>query len=243
MIITLLLLAALIHPTNCNTLNHCRRPLASPTVRYQTIGVSRQLRNASNPNHNLLYLVWRHSCLEVQYHGQSLEKALQFHLYGTCDFRRMFRFTARRTFHSCWRTSLSIWDRTPPEGTGFVHRRSLKEVYDFQWGGQSYTMLVQKDANACLHAVLVMPDAPPWIRLKNDQLGNVFRHFENESNGTYAEVPKCHCHNRSQAEVWKSRKGGPPLLRRFIVQLVMISAGLATLVYGVHRGLPVRLSE
>lgn len=234
--IQLLFLSLLYTATTFSMMEPCQPPLQIPKVRFEVVIASWKLESLPNPKFNLLYQILQNPCLELQYQGGGLSSATFYRLYGTCNFRRMFRFTARLSRHySCWRTVLTLWNQTVPKG--YEHRRSSTELYEFGLDLRMGLSLASEKLGNSSHNVMFIPsDTPASRKLTEDEIRKNFKVFEHDANGTYAEIPKCWCSNRSQSEMWSRRRRGAWNMEfRFLIKFAFVVTGVVALGYGAYR--------
>lgn len=201
-------------------------------IRYEVIRTSPTLSTRPTPGFNLLYQMQRNPCLELQYQGGQLAGATHFRLYGTCNFQRMFRFTARLSRkYACWRLDMAVWNRTAAR---YDHRRSLTELYELRFGYlRESAVVLQKIGNSSRHVIIGRRDVE---QLNGDELRMRFRAFELDINGT--NIPSCQCSNRSLIEAWSARRGDDQDrmgYRHFVIELAAVVTGLVALGFGAYR--------
>lgn len=64
--------------------------------------------------HSLAVMMLESPCLEIQYNGTEIDQTTQLVIYGTCDFKHMFRFVAQS--HSpgkCSNVEIAFWNHSP----------------------------------------------------------------------------------------------------------------------------------
>lgn len=92
-----------IHPY---TMEPCSRPI-QPQIQKMKMIQGPLSRDPSQ----LLRTVAQHPCLEVYYYGCELSKSPVYTIYGTCDFRQMFRYHIRLVpLYDCWKPNLATWN-------------------------------------------------------------------------------------------------------------------------------------
>lgn len=141
----------------------------------------------------------RNPCLEVEYYGHDIKRSVSYSIYGTCNYREMFRYTARVLIpHGCWRTELEY----RPDPNGPCERYSINRTITIAWG--NLTMVAHLNSERTQTATLMDLSAYHHILTK-------FRSIATSSPGrdhqqyNDARVQRCRCNSTSrprQSEFW-----------------------------------------
>ena len=234
MVTTLLLCLSLFNPTCCLVRNQCGPSLGAPFHRFEIIRASKQLESIrGDPKFNLLYQMLQHPCLEVEYLGGNLLAATIYRLYGTCNYRRMYRFTVRQTYYQCWHVELTLWNRTVPGTAGFERYRPLTERYELQFLHANAPIFVKEIIGNYSRAATF---APREWEFYGGAAGPKINGHIRPPGGPYATIPKCRCSNRFQIAMWsKAESGDAPNMTLLFVQYLCVLAVLVALGYAAFR--------
>lgn len=176
----------------------------------------------SSPESNLIQQMYRKPCIEMEYFGNSVASTFRYVIYGTCDYRRMFRFTAQQTYFACWRMQMTTWD---PDGSVVIGYR-VNDVYDMWITSRTMTVTAE-ESNSNYSIALEEAAREPY----SDPIA--YLHFFNREDQP-AKLVQCNCSNQSLVDLWSMAK--PDQWRRYEAarwDFIRSHAGLAAKLIGL----------
>lgn len=181
--------------------------------------------------HSLAVMMLENPCLEIQYNGSEIDQTTLLVIYGTCDFKHMFRFVAQTPSPGkCTNVEIAFWNHSAMNDCIPIFAEDRFSFYFRQENNATFGRLSPTDATVKDFLIAFVSS---WALF--DEHGYHWLLSGNSNATDQEEIPKCDCLRKTEDRNTVSLKWSERCHHNrepednFLVIIVCVAIGLVLL--------------